>query len=90
MLKAFALWRRVGKNGVEYLSGGWGDLRVVAFENTRKDKDSQPDYQVYFDERKRGNGGAVGGGVETRRRNGGGGVSNGAAGYNDGDDDLPF
>lgn len=39
-----ALWKNKSGRG---LSGRLGDARLVVLENTRKDKENQPDYRVF-------------------------------------------
>lgn len=45
-----ALWVRKSKAGVTYMSGMLndisGDIKIAIFKNNRKEKDSQPDYQI--------------------------------------------
>ncbi len=53
MIKAFALWKQKTKKGETYLSGTMGDLKVIVFANNKKERENQPDYVGYFDERQR-------------------------------------
>lgn len=55
MIKAFALWRATSKRGETYLQGNWGDLKVMIFENKKKEPgSSQPDYRAFVAERDNG------------------------------------
>jgi len=56
-----ALWKNKSGRG---LSGRLGDARLVVLENTRKDKENQPDYRVFVatPDRKGGEGGGNAGG----------------------------
>jgi hypothetical protein len=42
-----AIWVRRKKNGEPYLSIKLEDKNYVAFQNSYKNKENQPDYQVY-------------------------------------------
>lgn len=52
--KIGAFWERVSKTGTPYLSGvleiGGRKYKVIAFRNNKKEKDTQPDWQVYDSE----------------------------------------
>lgn len=48
MLTATGLWK--SKSGTS-LSGTWGNVRVVVFQNKRKTADNQPDYYLSFAEK---------------------------------------
>ena len=45
--KIGAMWLKTSKSGNKYLSGIVNDQRIVVFKNTKKDKENQPDYQIY-------------------------------------------
>ncbi len=53
MIKIGALWSSTDSKGNKYLAGKMGDARLVVFKNTYKEKDSQPDFQVYLAENKK-------------------------------------
>ena len=42
------LWKHTSRSGTEYLSGSLGGAKLLVFRNTRKDKDSQPDWLIYI------------------------------------------
>jgi uncharacterized protein (DUF736 family) len=42
-----ALWKNTSKDGKVYFSGVIGDTKIVVFENSYKEKESQPDYKIY-------------------------------------------
>lgn len=44
ILNVTGLWKSKDKNGNTYLSGPWGAVRVMIFENTNKKHDKSPDY----------------------------------------------
>ena len=45
--KAFALWARKSQNGKEYYSGKCEEMSLIAFANTSKKNEKQPDIRVY-------------------------------------------
>lgn len=46
-----ALWAKESKSGNEYFSGKLKDgTRVVAFKNTNKKNDNEPDIRIYLSE----------------------------------------
>lgn len=48
MVRVGGLWVNEGKNG-KYLSGNLNQMvKILAFPNTYKQKDSDPDYILYF------------------------------------------
>lgn len=59
MIKCGAFWHKIGKSGTEYWSGeitlDGNKTKVVMFKNTKKEKENQPDLQVYLQEEKREN-----------------------------------
>lgn len=50
MIKVTGLWEDTDKKGNNFLSGSMGGVRIVIFKNIYKSKDSEPDYNLYFDE----------------------------------------
>ncbi len=50
-----AFWEKTSANGLDYLSGviEIEDKKyyLAVFKNTRKDKDNQPDYNIYLSEK---------------------------------------
>ena len=48
LIKATGLWETKDKNGNQIFSGSFGGARVLIMKNTFKDKDTQPDFQLYF------------------------------------------
>lgn len=60
MIKCGAFWNKIAKSsGTEYWSGeitiNEVKTKVVMFKNTKKDKENQPDLQVYLQEEKKEN-----------------------------------
>lgn len=47
-IQFLALWENQDKNGNVYLSGTLGRNRVIAFKNSYKERDNQPDWVVYL------------------------------------------
>lgn len=51
-----ALWEKTSKGGTKYFSGVFesGDQKtnIVIFQNNRKEKDNQPDWQIFLSEPK--------------------------------------
>ena len=51
-----ALWEKTSKSGTKYFSGVFesGDQKtnIVIFQNSRKEKDNQPDWQIFLSEPK--------------------------------------
>lgn len=45
--EAFALWEKQSKNGKEYFTGKADDMKLVAFVNTQKKNDKEPDFRIY-------------------------------------------
>lgn len=52
MLKLTGLWQNES-DGKTYLTGYLGDLRLVVFPNNYKEKENQPDFIMYVDEKKK-------------------------------------
>jgi hypothetical protein len=46
-IKVAGLWKNQ-KDGREYLSGNWGDVRILIFPNGYKERDNQPDSYMYL------------------------------------------
>jgi len=53
MIPLTGLWEGTDKNQNKFFSGNLGNARVMVFKNTKKEKDNQPDYIVYLDEKKK-------------------------------------
>jgi uncharacterized protein (DUF736 family) len=53
-----ALWRKVAKSGVEYLSGkvkvGETEIEIVVFSNDKGGNDSRPDYRIFVSQPREG------------------------------------
>jgi hypothetical protein len=47
-VKVAGLWRNKARDGSAYLSGNWGDARVLIFPNGYKQGDKEPDYLMYI------------------------------------------
>ena len=45
--EAFALWSRKGQSGLEYYTGKCDDISLLAFVNTNKKNEKEPDIRVY-------------------------------------------
>lgn len=45
--EAFALWARKAASGKEYYSGKCDDMELIAFVNTSKKNEKEPDVRVY-------------------------------------------
>lgn len=62
MQEVGALWRKISeRTGNEFFTGdidlpGGGVMKVVAFRNDRKTKDSQPEFRIYQQEERNGGG----------------------------------
>ena len=41
-----ALWEKKSKTGMTYFSGKCFDKKIVAFKNTKKTNEKQPDYTI--------------------------------------------
>lgn len=57
-----ALWRKTSKSGNPFYSGdlalpGGEKIKVIAFDNDRKTKESQPDIRIYLSEDRNSGGG---------------------------------
>lgn len=54
LIKVTGLWQSTDNNGNMVLSGGTGsELRFVVFKNTFKEKENEPDYNLYVTKRDR-------------------------------------
>ena len=42
------LWKNKSKNGNHFLGGNLGTARVIVLPNTYKEKDTDPDYNLYI------------------------------------------
>lgn len=71
MVPVTGLWLKKTKDGRSYFSGNINrGCVVLVFKNERKEKESDPDYRLYFAPAANDGGGGGGGG---RNRDGGGG-----------------
>jgi len=48
MILLTGLWLKKSKGGVSYMSGTMGQNKVLLYKNTRKTKDTAPDYLLYI------------------------------------------
>jgi hypothetical protein len=49
LIKLSGLWVNTDKNGNEYFSGGIGfGAKILVMKNTFKDKDSDPDFNLFI------------------------------------------
>ena len=47
MVNMGGLWKNISANGIEYLSGSFGNAKMMVFKNTNKEEGSnQPDYNI--------------------------------------------
>ena len=57
--KIGALWLKMSQAGEPFYSGVIrdirGDIQIVVFKNTRKETESQPDYNIVLSEPRKGN-----------------------------------
>lgn len=59
-----ALWHKTSeRTGNRYYTGdidlpGGGKIKIIAFDNDRKEKDTQPDIRIYLNDRQQGDGGS--------------------------------
>lgn len=53
MIPVTGLWLGKDKNQNQYFSGNLGNARLMIFKNTHKEKENQPDYLLYLDEKKK-------------------------------------
>ena len=63
MVKITGLWENTGKDGSKYLGGTMGVAKVFIFKNNHKQKENDPDYNLYVakkQERNRDSGGESG------------------------------
>jgi len=56
MIKLTALWKNTKADGETYLSGTWGEAKVLVFSNKYKKESNHPDYIVYLAENKKQDG----------------------------------
>ncbi len=61
LTEIFALWKNTSKSGETYLQGTLGNAKVLVLKNTRKEKESQPDYRVFVAPKERNEDGDNGG-----------------------------
>lgn len=48
--KLGALWLKTSKNGMKFMSGKIGDVRIVVFKVKEKRSDKHPDYEIFKSE----------------------------------------
>lgn len=53
------LWKNVSASGTEYLSGSFGNAKMMVFKNDKKDNENAPDYRVCFANKQRQTEGAT-------------------------------
>tara|TARA_S200000501_G_scaffold364817_1_gene397459 strand:- start:1853 stop:2095 length:243 start_codon:yes stop_codon:yes gene_type:complete len=47
MVRLGGLWKQVSGSGIDYLSGSFGNAKMMVFKNTNKEEGSnQPDYNI--------------------------------------------
>lgn len=56
MMQLGGLWLNESRGGEKYMVGYLGNLKLLVFKNKYKENDTQPDYIMYVDEKKRTNG----------------------------------
>lgn len=49
MVRIGGLWKNKAKSGISYLSGNLGAGRILIFPNRNKERDGQPDYELFID-----------------------------------------
>lgn len=47
LIRLGGLWKKTGRNGTTFLSGTFGQAGLLVFRNTRKERDSDPDYVAF-------------------------------------------
>lgn len=47
LIRLGGLWRKTGRDGKTFLSGSIGQAGLLIFSNTKKSKDTDPDYVCY-------------------------------------------
>ena len=52
MIQITGLWKNTSQKGESYLTGYFGNAKVLIFKNSFKDKDNQPDYKLYISAKK--------------------------------------
>lgn len=52
MIKLTGLWENKNEKGETYFTGTLGNCRILAFRNSYKKEDNEPDFILYLDERK--------------------------------------
>jgi len=50
MIKIGALWLQTSKDGKKFMTGNFGDAKLVVMKNDYKTTDNHPDYIVYIAE----------------------------------------
>jgi len=51
LVKMGALWKKQGKDGATFLSGGEGAIKFLVLPNNNKNKNTSPDYYLYVAQR---------------------------------------
>lgn len=70
-IQLMALWENTSKSGVPYMTGTLGRNKIVAFKNSRKENERQPDWYVYLQERsEEERSGGTGGGYQQQQPTG--------------------
>ena len=54
------LWKTTSANGNDYLSGSFGNAKIMVFKNDKKDNDRAPDYRMVMANKQRPEEGAEG------------------------------
>ena len=54
MVNMGGLWKNISANGIEYLSGSFGNAKMMVFKNENKSgNENAPDYRVCFANKQR-------------------------------------
>jgi hypothetical protein len=70
LIRIGGLWKNETATGTVLSGNLAGDCRVVIFKNTRKEKENQPDYIMYFSPKRRDEGYGEGGSAPSSGDNG--------------------
>lgn len=55
MIGIGGLWKNTSKDGKEYLSGNFGDAKILIFPNDKKGNEKAPDYRMVLAEKTKKN-----------------------------------